>query len=124
MLAATTPDGYYIRYYEAYAPFDPHMAPPVPRSTSFFHNCLVLISDFWPWSRDERAIRAEIARHEFTLNELFDRLDRQESHAREIDSSDVTAWPEKYNAWWWCRQTRVQIEEASPKFGIYSSICS
>lgn len=123
MLTATTPDGFYRWYYEAYAPFDPHMAPPIPRSTSFFHNWLALIYDFWPRPWDEQTIRAKIAQQEFTLEELFGRLDMQERHAREIDTSDVTAWPEKYNAWWWSRQTRVQIQEVSSANRI-SSICS
>jgi hypothetical protein len=33
------------------------------------------------------------------LEELFKQSDKQESSIREIDGSDLTAWPEKYNAW-------------------------
>jgi hypothetical protein len=69
------------------------------------------VSGFWTCSSDEDTIRDKIAQHEFNLKELFERLDRQESLMREIDGLDMTAWPEKYNAWRWYRHTLVHIQE-------------
>jgi hypothetical protein len=98
---------------------DPNMAPPVPRAQSTQNSVpqhyFRLVSDWWTSIRDDKqTIRSKIAQHELALEYLFELSDRQGEFAREIDGSDVAAWPAKYNAWWRRRHTLVEIQDVSP----------
>ena len=118
---------WYEWYYVAYAPMDLIIAPPISQAqltqSSILRNCLHLISNCWTSVCDDKqTICSSIAQQELTLKELFELSDRQGEFVREIDGSDVATWPVKYNAWWRCRHTLVNIRDVSPILSLCSYI--
>ena len=62
---------------------------------------------------NEDTILQQMAQYESSLDEMIEKLDNHDQLAREIDSSDVSAWPTKYDAWLGRRQIVVKIDEVS-----------
>lgn len=83
------------------------------RSPSFLENFANLLFNFQGSVDNEEKIHQQIVQYESSVEEMIKKLGNQGQVAREIDSSEVTAWPAKYHAWLACRQTEVKIQEVS-----------
>jgi hypothetical protein len=104
---------YWIAYFPLGSPAE--MAPPnnyTFRPPSFLENFIGLFNSQKSIDSEE-TIRQQITQYESSLEEMIRTLGNQNQVAREIDSSEVTAWPAKYRAWLTRRQTEVKIQEVS-----------
>jgi hypothetical protein len=108
----------YKCYYIAYCPLGSpaEMAPPdnyVFRPPSFIQNCIGFLFGSRTPVNNEETILQQIAQYVSSLDEMIEKLDNHDQLAREIDSSDVSAWPTKYDAWLGRRRIVVKIDEVS-----------
>lgn len=111
-------DALYERYWIAYFPLGSpaEMAPPDDytfRPPSFLENFISLLFNSQQSTDNEETVHRQIAQYESSLEEMIEKLGNQDQVAREIDSSEVTAWPAKYHAWLARRRTEVKIQEVS-----------
>lgn len=105
-------------YYTAYLPLGSpaDMRPPddyTSCSPSFIENCINFLSRPHTHTEDEQTILQQIAQYDSLLDHAVEELDYQDELAKEIDSSDVTAWQAKYQVWLGRRRIVIKMQEVS-----------
>ena len=118
MQMIATSDALYEWYWIVYFPLGSpaEMAPPdnyALRSPSFLENFISLLFNSQQSTDDKETIHRQIAQYESSLEEMVEKLGNQDQVARQIDLSEVTAWPAKYHTWLVRRHTEVKIQEVS-----------